>query len=350
MKLQRIIAMTAVAAFALSTLTGCPWEQEDDASSAPSSSSSRPSHDSDSDNDSGSDDSAPDTPSSTPEEPEEDQGFTYNEEENCYTITSSEGLMNWATQPDVATADCTLETDITVSNWSPIQNFSAEFDGQGHTIKGLTSALFDTVSGGTVKNVVLEVQIQITGNIPCVGGVVGDTNEGTIMNCTVSGYISNNRSDNCAYAGGIVGENKGTVIGCTVDSDIHARGMSFFGTSAVAGGIAASNKGIIKGCCYTGTSVQVEGLGTAGGITGSNSKDGSITSCYWSCPENGGTNMGIMTGGQVTGDWANAIADMNAQLDGCEYMFELDANDQPILVKKGSAEQAVNRLLTQFWG
>lgn len=358
MKLQRIFAMTAVAAFALSTLTGCPWEQEDDAPSAPSSSSSRPSHDSDSDNDSGSDDSDPDTPSSTPDEPEDNRETVVDGDETYYIVTNEDetttyevsgpkGLQAWA---ENSGSDCVLTGDITLTNesWSPIQNFSGEFDGQGHTIKGLTSALFDTVSGGTVKNVVLEVQIQITGNIPCVGGVVGDTNEGTIMNCTVSGDISNSR-DNTAYAGGIVGENKGTVIGCTVDSDIHARGMSFFGTSAVAGGIAASNKGIIKGCCYTGTSVQAEGLGTAGGITGSNSKDGSITSCYWSCPENGGTNMGIMTGGQVTGDWANAIADMNAQLTDCEYEFALN-NGQPKLVKRNSAEQAVNRLLAQFWG
>ena len=217
------------------------------------------------------------------------------------------------------------------------------------TIKGLTSALFDTVSGGTVKNVVLEVQIQITGNISCVGGVVGDTNEGTIMNCTVSGDISNNRSYSCAYAGGIVGENKGTVIGCTVDSDIHASGMSPFGTSAVAGGIAATNKGIIKGCCYTGTSVQAEGLSAAGGITGSNYKNGSITSCYWSCPEyGGGTNI---TGERVTDGWATAIADMNAHLTDCEYEFTLDETTQkPVLVERNSAEQAVSRLLGHFWG
>lgn len=90
MKLQRIFAVTAVAAFTLSTLTACPWDNEEpgSSSSSPSSSSTRPSHDDGTDSDSGDDD----TSSSTPEEPE-DMGFTY-DEETGYTITSSEGLMN----------------------------------------------------------------------------------------------------------------------------------------------------------------------------------------------------------------------------------------------------------------
>ena len=103
MKLQRIFAMTAVAAFALSTLTGCPWEQEDAASSAPSSSSSRPSHDSDNDTDS--DD--PDTPSSTPDEPEDSKetvevaGETYDIITNkdgtkTYEVSGPNGLQAWA--------------------------------------------------------------------------------------------------------------------------------------------------------------------------------------------------------------------------------------------------------------
>ena len=104
MKLQRIIAVTAVAAFTLSTLTACPWDKEEPGSpSSSSSTTTRPSHDDDSS------DSGDDTSSSTPEEPE-DMGFTY-DEETGYTITSSEGLMNWAKQENVTTADCTLDAD-----------------------------------------------------------------------------------------------------------------------------------------------------------------------------------------------------------------------------------------------
>lgn len=68
MKLQRIIAVTAVAAFTLSTLTACPWDKEEPGSpSSSSSTTTRPSHDDDSGDD--------DTSSSTPEEPE-DMGNT----------------------------------------------------------------------------------------------------------------------------------------------------------------------------------------------------------------------------------------------------------------------------------
>ena len=73
MKLKRILTLTAAAALTTALLTGCPWEQDDAASSEPSSSSSsssRPSHDSDSGDD---DTETPDEPEepSKPDEPDE---------------------------------------------------------------------------------------------------------------------------------------------------------------------------------------------------------------------------------------------------------------------------------------
>ena len=148
MKLQRIIAVTAVAAFTLSTLTACPWDNEEpgSSSSSPSSSSTRPSHDDDSD--SGDDD----TSSSTPEEPEDNRetveadGETYyivtNEDgTKTYEVSGPKGLQAWAQSSG---SDCVLTGDITLTgeSWNPVQNFSGEFDGQGHTISGLNAPLF----------------------------------------------------------------------------------------------------------------------------------------------------------------------------------------------------------------
>lgn len=218
MKLQRIFAVTAVAAFTLSTLTACPWDNEEpgSSSSSPSSSSTRPSHDDDND-----DSSSDDTSSSTPEEPE-DMGFTY-DEETGYTITSSEGLMNWANQPDVATADCTLDADVEVSNWTKIGDkdnpYTGTFNGNGKTISGLDAPLFYTVAG-------------------------------TVKNLTIQGMIDED------FAGGVARVNNGTIENCTI----------------------------------------------------------------------------------------------NTYLTDCEYEFALNKEKQPVLVKKGSAEQAVNRLLGHFWG
>ena len=57
-------------------------------------------------------------------------------------------------------------------------------------------------------------------------------------------------------------------------------------------------------------------------------------------------------GTPVTDGWTQEIINtMNAHLTDCEYVFELDTTTgQPKLVKRNSAEQAVNRLLAQFWG
>ena len=331
MKFQRLFAMTAVAAFALSTLTGCPWEQEGDAPSAPSSSSSRPSHD----HDDSTDDSDPDTPSSTPDEPEEEQGFTYDADANCYTITSSEGLINWAKQENIMTADCTLTDNIEMSSWDGLKNYdtpyTGTFDGNGKTISGLGAPLFGEIgSGGTVKN------LTIDGTIYGDCGVAS-SNSGTIANCTIKAAVHATGSS----AGGITHSNmsSGEIIGCVVTGNVSGLGS--------AGGIAANNRGIITGCMVTGNVSSSNYY--AGGIVA----HGTADTCYYSgtvTPGQGESvnNIGTRVSGEIT--WKDAIEEMNKHLTDCEYVFELDTNKQPILVKKSSAEQAVNRLLAQFWG
>ena len=239
MKLQRIIAVTAVAAFTLSTLTGCPWDNEEPGSSSSSSSTTtRPSHDDDS-SDSGDDD----TSSSTPEEPE-DMGFTY-DEETGYTITSSEGLMNWAKQENVTTADCTLDADVEVSNWT---------------------------------------KADVTG------------------------------------------------------------------TSTIGGMVAVNQRGTIKGCAVTGDVTTSATSATVGGIV-STIANTSIDACYYSGEVQTGEYGRVNNYGTEVDSWTDEeIKDMNTYLTDCEYEFALNKEKQPVLVKKGSAEQAVNRLLGHFWG
>ena len=373
MKFQRIFAMTAVAAFALSTLTGCPWEQEGDAPSAPSSSSSRPSHDSGTD--SGSD---PDTPSSTPEDEEgiieKGDGYTFNKKTNTYTVEKESGLQAWANfAKDNPNTNCTLTDNIEMSSWDGLKNYdtpyTGTFDGNGKTISGLGAPLFGEIgSGGTVKN------LTIDGTISGRSGIA-TYNSGTIVNCTIKAAVNATGSS----AGGItfMNENGGKIIGCVVTGDVS--GVN------TASGIVSENEGTITGCMVTGT---VSGVNTASGIAAFNEGDGAITACavtgdveakgnepvkgyaggivgrnkngatvdacYYSGTVTPGQGESVNDAGtQVTDGWTQDIIDtMNAQLanTGCEYVFELDANDQPKLVKRNSAEQAVNRLLAQFWG
>lgn len=75
--------------------------------------------------------------------------------------------------------------------------FTGTFDGQGHTITGLTInrpdgevvGLFSRIEGGTLKNLELR-EVSITGNTN-VGGFAGTTTSlTTIKNCSVTGNIS----------------------------------------------------------------------------------------------------------------------------------------------------------------
>ena len=267
MKLQRIIAVTAVAAFTLSTLTGCPWDNEEPGSpSSSSSTTTRPSHDDDS-SDSGDDD----TFSSTPEEPE-DMGFTY-DEETGYTITSSEGLMNWAKQENVTTADCTLDADVEVSNWT---------------------------------------KADVTGT-STIGGMVAVNQRGTIKGCVANGNVTSENSP----TGGIAGSGAdSSIIACAVTGDVTTSA-----TSATVGGIMSTIANTSIDACYYSGEVQTGEYGRV---------------------NNYGTEVDSWTDEE--------IKDMNTYLTDCEYEFALNKEKQPVLVKKGSAEQAVNRLLGHFWG
>lgn len=179
--------------------------------------------------------------------------------------------------------------------------YTGTFDGNGKTISGLTQPLFDTIgSGGTVKNLT-------------IGG-------------EISGYS------------GVASDNSGTIVNCTIKAAVNATGSS-------AGGVAGTNSGTIIGCVVTG---NVSGYYSAGGIVAHGTAD---ASCYYSGTVTLG-QYGIKNdaGTPVTGGWTETeINAMNAHLTDCEYVFELD-NGQPKLVKRNSAEQAVNRLLAQFWG
>ena len=106
------------------------------------------------------------------------------------------------------------------TDWTPIGNYTNEyigtFDGQGHTITGLSTpetnadyvGLFGYVgASGTVKNVGLEGGKIFGGTY--VGGIVG-FNQGTVSYCYNTGDVFGN-----LYVGGVVGyENGGTLKYC----------------------------------------------------------------------------------------------------------------------------------------
>ena len=216
------------------------------------------------------------------------------EDGKTYTVYNANGLLAWneAVQKDM-TLNCTLTADITLpavaegeSNWTPVGNYDNQytgtFDGNGHTITGLTVNQEGTNyvgligylgSGGKVQNVVLEgVQITSDNSSGYAGGVAGNSFGGTIENCSVSGSVSGSFS-----VGGVVGSQwGGSITGC--NSSATVKGVIF------AGGIAGeTNSGASLTGCYATDDVTVENDGTnnshAGGVVGYNG-GGTLTACY----------------------------------------------------------------------
>ena len=120
-----------------------------------------------------------------------------------------------------------------VSGGDPItMTFSGSFDGGFHNITGLTHALFNSVSGGTVKNVFLkEVSIGSRGdNVGALAESLTGTSSaiGKIYNCGVlSGSVSGSQ-----YVGGLVG-----VLGDPDhDDNCYARVINCYSYADITGG------------------------------------------------------------------------------------------------------------------
>jgi len=232
-----------------------------------------------------------------------------------------------------------LGTDIDLSqwNWLPYESFDLVFDGQGHTLTGLTinnaqsnhvgfmlensgtvqnvRFLDATVSAGDDANVGIVVATNLaTGklmNVEVVGEVAGGSatgsiagmNEGSIMESSAEATVTSNR-----YAGGVVGVNKGNIEELTVDvivavaetEDEPADYMPLASDEQYAGGIAGLNEGSIE---IATVHVIVNGGSYAGGVTGYN--DGNITEITLNEIEvTGSSNVGGVAAsndGSVTG-------------------------------------------------
>lgn len=243
---------------------------------------------------------------------DKDKGYTDDGQGN-YIVTTAEGLKAVA---DIANngnlgINITLTENINLTDmeWTPIGTnynnaYTGIFDGNGHTITGLTvtgsndyAGLFGRIgSGGTVKNVKLEgVKIESDNDMSSVGGVAGDSYDGNIENCSVSGSVSGNNGT----AGGVVGnQQKGSITGCSSSATVNA--------GIAAGGVAGgTNSGAsLTGCYATGDVTLVSNdIGTcyAGGVVGNNGSSSTLKACYAWGSVTGSKSSGTVYVGGVTG-------------------------------------------------
>ena len=240
----------------------------------------------------------------------EDLGY-FIQDDGSYTVYTANGLLAWneAAQSDY-TLNCTLTADIdlTGETWTPIGSgfssntgYQGTFDGQGHSITGLSittnstdggnAVLFDGIgSNGTVKNLQVEVNYNVQQGV--ASGIV-NVNYGTITACSVTGDIAARTSD----IGGIASINNGSIIGCWFDGNLT--------TNYVEGGIAAYNYGTITACFYGGNAGQ--GVYSNQGETAETTK----------------VNDGD--------SWQTAVDGMNNALTSNDYKWELGADGLPVL-------------------
>lgn len=234
----------------------------------------------------------------------------------------------------------TEDLNVAGSGFTSIPTFGGYFDGQGHTISGLTvndgvsyTGLF-CYTGQTAVITDLNVTgiVKPSGKQLAVGGIVGK-NAGILLNCSFYGSVAGNDYVggitgynelsgmllNCSssgnvsgvhYTGGIAGENDGNIVGCTNQAEVNTtnedRGMSLedinlrkYADSLLelagskeedssmkgassnntidSGGIAGRSTGIIRQCVNKGT-VGYEHVGyNVGGIVGRQS--GYVSAC-----------------------------------------------------------------------
>ena len=178
--------------------------------------------------------------------------------------------------------------------WTPIGNgskkYTGTFDGNGKTVSGLYVndskqdyvGLFGYVGNGCVQNVGV-VGSYLNGRND-VGGVVGYSYYGTVINCYNTGSVSGSE-----YVGGVVGYSRSTV------SDCYNTG-SVSGNGSYVGGVVGYNGyyGTVSNSYNTGS---VSGDRYVGGVVGYNNDYSTVSNCY-----NTGSVSGNERVGGVVGD------------------------------------------------
>ena len=224
------------------------------------------------------------------------------------------------------------------------KKFQGIFDGQGHVIRNLkydgeelierynderygqNVGFFGAISGGTVKNLIIEnLNIQSSTNILedgkesqiSVGGIVGWMQKGTIDNCVTSGSIFT--SGKGQGVGGIAGALwEGTISNC-----LSYVGIQVSGQDAQIGGIVGLTKRgttvTIKSCVYAGTTLVNTGNGAVAGIVGQQKENGNlkIEDCYYDTDVVGKGVDKIKDSTKVTNN-SHGVSDVNDGKSMCE--------------------------------
>ena len=188
-------------------------------------------------------------------------------------------------------------------------SFSGSFNGDGKKITGLWinrsdrnssegTGLFGTTYNAKFSNLGVEIsEAGVIGNW-AVGGLVGQNQSSSVINCYTAGNVNGNGS-----VGGLIGYNYNRdELSCPVEN-CHATG-NINGTGTYTGGLVGQNNSNIPITnSYATGNVTAFGNSYVGGLVGENSSNSPITNCY----ATGNVTGGSMVGGLVGQNSLNAL-------------------------------------------
>jgi len=301
--------------------------------------------------------------------------------ESTVTIKTTEDLAELS-------RNCTLDTwsqgktvilendlDLHSIDFTPIPTFSGTFQGNGHTISGLTLTGSGNVRGlfRYIQNGATVQDLTVTGTIHPNGhqddlGLLAGSNAGRILNCIASGTVmGDNRIGGlvginetggelvgCAFSGsvtgkhstaGVVGENCGTLTRCSNSGSINTQdledapktdytnlaqlnSMENVPAYTDVGGVAGYSKGTIQSCSNSG-SVGYDQIGyNIGGIAGRST--GWLDGCVNTGTVSGRKDVGGIAGQlepEVLQTFSEDFLDkLLAQLDTLQDIMDRTAN------------------------
>ena len=247
-------------------------------------------------------------------------------EESPYLIADASDLAAFrdlvnATASSAAWAKLTGDIDLAGAAWDPIapasgyvtEAYAGTFDGDGHTISGLSvsattanQGLFGVINGATIQN--LTVKGDVRSSKGYVGGIVGKVQQGTVTNCGFFGTVTTTATGSTAYAGGIAGS-AGNTASQTAAIQNCVSGAEV--TGGVSGGIVGYGKYLTLANCYnTGA---ISGSSRAGGIAGQLQNNCKASYCY---------NIATVSGSGTAADICDFLY-TSASLDHCYYQTAL---------------------------
>ena len=183
------------------------------------------------------------------------------------------------------------DINLTALYWTPICRrtaFAGTFDGDGHTISGLSVNAWYTYNGlfsqnaGTIKNLI------VTGTVKGASraGMLAGLCTGSISNCRGMGDVSGGHD-----TGGLVGELQGSLTTSCFTGTVTS---SAYSVGGLVGYLNGRNSGNISKC-YAVASVSSP-AGSAGGLVGWQDQSGKVTDCY----ARGDVSAASNTGGLVS--------------------------------------------------